>query len=74
MDCEAISILGDWPILLTTLAVGFVLGAVWMRARYRYMMDRYATLMKSVEKRARSDARIESQISKVLESVGEKIQ
>ncbi len=66
MDCESIFVLGSWPILLTPLAVGVVLGALWMRGRCRDMADRYATLMKSVEKRAHYDARMERKINEAI--------
>ena len=30
---------GSWPILLPTLAIGVVLGALWMRRRCQRMID-----------------------------------
>ena len=37
----------SWPIILPIFAVGFVCGAVWMRARFLLMLDRRAVLIES---------------------------
>ena len=40
--------MGSWPIILPVFAIGFVCGALWMRARCRYMATRRIALLENV--------------------------
>jgi hypothetical protein len=44
--------MGSWPQILVIFCVGFVCGALWMRARYRHMLDRRARFIESAVDRA----------------------
>jgi len=44
----------SWPQIIPIFAVGFVCGALWMRARYRHMLDRRARFIESAVNRALS--------------------
>ena len=44
----------SWPIIVPIFVVGFVCGALWMRARFRHMLDRRAVLIETAVNRALS--------------------
>ena len=39
----------SWPQILIIFVVGFVCGAVWMRARCRHMFNRRAVFFESIQ-------------------------
>ena len=42
----------SWPQIAVILVLGFVLGALWMRARCRHMLDRDAVFIQSAVDKA----------------------
>ena len=49
--------MGDWVLILTCVAVGFVLGACWMNARCRHISNRRAVQIENYLDRRRADVK-----------------